>query len=638
MGRPRHILDHCDVRRKDEVAMPSPDSSEDSPRARTKGADSTDQTLAESWQDRAARPQADGGQAQEDRGEEASPTDDRVTSRSVFALVDPGKTYAEGAMGKILLARDERLGRSLVVKILHEKCRDDPELRARFLREATITAQLQHPGIPPVFNVGTLPDGRPFFTMRLIEGETLARKLAGSADLNADRPRLLTLFEQVCQTVAFAHARGVIHRDLKPEHIVIGEYGSVYVMDWGIARLLGQATCGAGGAVHPPVTLHAEETVAWTGRTIDGAAVEGSSTSTFPGDLLGTPRYMSPEQARGEADQDERTDVFSLGAILFEILTGEPLRPASSVERGSLAGFAEADLAAVPLRLDSARADPPIVELVKRCLQRDRSLRPRDASEVAALVSAYLLHVLERPERDMARFFDLSLDLFCLAGLDGYFKQINRNFTRVLGYTTEELLSRPFVDYVHPDDRAQTQLRVVELAQGLPVVRFENRYRDRGGSFRWFEWMAKSLPDEGLIFAVARDITERRRLEDRLQGIIESFPAAMAMVDSDGVIVLVNNETERLFGYRRSELVGRPLESLIPGKVLRPSVAANRDGAGRGSGAAERCELIGVRQDGARFPVELDYKTFETDEGIFMVAAMADLSSRCATKDEPAGR
>ena len=161
-------------------------------------------------------------------------------------MVDPGNPYAQGAMGTIALARDELLGRSLVLKILHEKHRDNPELRGRFLREASITAQLQHPGIPPVFNVGTLSDGRPFFTMRLVEGQTLARRLSGSTDLAADRPRFLTIFEQVCQTVAFAHARGVIHRDLKPENIVLGEYGSVYVMDWGIARLVARQARAAG--------------------------------------------------------------------------------------------------------------------------------------------------------------------------------------------------------------------------------------------------------------------------------------------------------------------------------------------------------------------------------------------------------
>ena len=109
-----------------------------------------------------------------------------------------------------------------------------------------------------------------------------------------------------------------------------------------------------------------------------------------------------------------------------------------------------------------------MVSLVKRCLELDRDRRPRNASEVAAEVTAYLLHVLRRPEREMARFFELSLDLFCLAGLDEFFKQINQNFTRVLGYSTEELLAKPFIDLVHPDDCEQTRLQVVKLSRDSP--------------------------------------------------------------------------------------------------------------------------------------------------------------------------
>ena len=262
--------------RGEDVVMPATGPSDvDATEPGPEGRDPTDQTLLEPSSVRASRPRDDG---RRESCEAAPPPDVLVTTRSLYAMVDPGNPYAEGAMGTIVLARDELLGRSLVLKILHEKHRDNPELRGRFLREASITAQLQHPGIPPVFNVGTLSDGRPFFTMRLVEGQTLARRLSGSTDLAADRPRFLTIFEQVCQTVAFAHARGVIHRDLKPENIVLGEYGSVYVMDWGIARLVAKAgTCRRGRRAMPPVTLNAEETVAWTGRALDSTTLEANS-------------------------------------------------------------------------------------------------------------------------------------------------------------------------------------------------------------------------------------------------------------------------------------------------------------------------------------------------------------------------
>ncbi|MGC8639907.1 MAG: PAS domain S-box protein [Isosphaeraceae bacterium] len=546
---------------------------------------------------------------------------------SVFSVAEPNKPYAPGAMGTILLAQDEKLGRTVVLKILHERHMKDRELRKRFRREAAITAQLQHPGVPPVYSAGSLSDCRPFFSMRLVEGRTLAQLLRDCEDRIRERPRFLTIFEHVCQTVAFAHARGIIHRDLKPSNIVAGEYGTVYVMDWGIARMLTDPEDHVSQrAARDSSHLETAETVSVTGLGNLGIEPQGVDL-TFAGDLLGTPQYMSPEQAAGDPAVDERTDVFSLGAILFEILTGGPLRPVTTVHSGDLPQYSRAYLNTTQPALDSARADAPMVNLVRRCLELDLERRPRTASEVAGEVTAYLLHVLRRPEREMARFFELSLDLFCLAGLDGYFKQINPNFTRVLGHSTEELLARPFIDFVHPDDREPTQLQVERLSQGQPVVQFENRNRDQSGNYKWFEWTAKSVPEEGLIFAAGREITERKHLEQRLQAIVESSPVAMVITDKEGRIVQLNREAERLFGYDRSELVGRPIEVLIPHR-FGPAHSAHRKrfqadpairhGAGR--------ELWGLRKDGSEIPLAVGLSPLETEEGIFVISVIADVS------------
>ncbi len=585
-----------------------------------------DQSLQES-----PRPRLAGPDGSHDGSEAATAAPgSRVTTHSLYSVANSEKPYAEGGMGTILLAEDETLGRTVVLKVLHDKHKKNRELSDRFRREVSITAQLQHPGIPPVYGAGTLSDLRPFFSMRLVQGQTLAQILSESVDHHKDRPRFLTVFEQVCQTVAFAHARGAIHRDLKPENIVVGDYGSVYVMDWGIARFLRRAgDSGAGVDIAQPFSLGSQETIVLTGRTGDSAAGDEESSITIPGDLLGTPQYMSPEQARGDSDQDERTDVFSLGVILFEILTGRPLRPVTTVQRESLEQFAATHHLTTWTRLDAARADAPMVSLVQRCLELDRDRRPRDASEVAAEVTSYLLHVLRRPEREMARFFELSLDLFCLAGLDGFFKQINQNFTRVLGYSTEELLARPFIDLVHPDDLEQTRMQVVKLSQGLPVVRFVNRFRDRAGSYKWFEWTAKSVPDEGIIFATARDITERKHLEQRLAAIVESSPVAMVMTARAGRIVQLNREAEKLFGFQRGELAGQMIELLIPERFRHGHVAhresffmnpAMRPGSGR--------ELWGLRKDGTEFPIELGLSPLETEEGVFVISLIADITER----------
>src|SRR5262249_24470863 len=159
----------------------------------------------------------------------------------------------------------------------------------RFVEEARIAGQLQHPGIVPVYTLGEAGPGRPYFTMKLVEGQTLAALLAERASPAHDLTRFLKVFEQVCQTLAYAHSRGVIHRDLKPANVMVGAFGEVQVMDWGLARRLG-ATAEDGPA---------------------GSLVEPSRTGG--GRVLGTPAYMAPEQARGEAERlDERCDVFGL--------------------------------------------------------------------------------------------------------------------------------------------------------------------------------------------------------------------------------------------------------------------------------------------------------------------------------------
>jgi serine/threonine-protein kinase len=359
----------------------------------------------------------------------------------------------------------------------------------------------------PVYDVGQLPDSRPFFAMRLVKGRTLAQLLAQRRDPAQDLPRFLKVFERVCQTLAYAHAQGVIHRDLKPANVMVGAFGVVQVMDWGLAKVLtggpdarpGAGTTAEGGV--PPG---------------EGGETAGPSANTRSGSVLGTPAYMAPEQARGEVDRlDERADVFGLGAILCAILTGRPPYTAGDDRRAHLQAC-QADLADALARLDASGAEAALVDLAKRCLAADPEGRPRDAGELAQAFTAYLESDLRRAERDLVRFFELSLDLFCIAGLDGFFRRVNANFSRVLGYTDRELVSRPFLDFVHPRDREKTAAEMAKLSRGLPVVKFENRYRDVAGGYRVFEWTAKSIPEEGLIFAVARDVTDRAIPENDL--------------------------------------------------------------------------------------------------------------------------
>jgi serine/threonine-protein kinase len=403
-----------------------------------------------------------------------------------------GREIGRGGMGTIFEGRDAELGREVAVKVLRETHAGDPQLAARFAEEARILGRLQHPAIVPMCELGRLADGRPYLTMRLIKGQTLAKLLADRPDPSRDRPHHLKIFEQVCQALAYAHSKSVAHLDLKPSNVMVGAFGEIQVMDWGLARVL------PGGRPATPED-------------------PGSRAKPASGAVLGTPAYMSPEQAHGETDSvDERADVFGLGAILCEVLTGHP--PYTGKDRHALLRRARrGDLADALRRLDACGADRELVGLARSCLAVHPNDRPGDAGKVAVVVTGYLETVLRRAERDLVRFFELSLDLFCIASLDGFFRRVNANFTRVLGYTNEELVSRPFLDFVHPEDRPQTLAAMAQLSQGMPVIQFRNRYRDSTGHCRWFEWTAKSVPEEGVIFAVARDVTERIQLEERLR-------------------------------------------------------------------------------------------------------------------------
>jgi serine/threonine-protein kinase len=289
----------------------------------------------------------------------------------------------QGGMGAILKGRDVDIGRDLAVKVLLINHKEKPELIRRFLEEAQITGQLQHPGIPPVHELGTLPDGRPFFTMKLVKGRTLASLLSERPGPSHDLPCFVGIFEVVCQTVAYAHARGVIHRDLKPSNVMIGNFGEALVMDWGLAKVL-----------RSPDTAAEQATEGWIIPTvIHTARGDTPADASRAGTLLGTPPYMSPEQARGDVDRvDERADVFALGSMLCEVLTGAPAYSGSSAEV-LLRKAAAADLTDAFARLDACRDVADLVALAKACLIPAREARPRDARAVADAVTAYLAGV-----------------------------------------------------------------------------------------------------------------------------------------------------------------------------------------------------------------------------------------------------
>ena len=232
------------------------------------------------------------------------------------------RLHAEGGTGRVWLARDSPLGREVALKELQPGESGDPDVWNRFLIEAKITGQLEHPGIVPVYELAQrTEDKQPFYTMRFLRGRTLTdtvrtyhrKRTAGDAG-SLDLQELFRAFVSVCNAVAYAHSRGVIHRDLKGQNVVLGNFGEVIVLDWGLAKVMGE-----------PTNSDARTPNASMGRKQDSVNTGWSQAHTVHGQVMGTPSYISPEQAEGRLEEiDQRSDVYGLGAILYEILSDRP--------------------------------------------------------------------------------------------------------------------------------------------------------------------------------------------------------------------------------------------------------------------------------------------------------------------------
>lgn len=531
--------------------------------------------------------------------------------------------HQTGGIGRVWLAKDHDLERIVALKELLPERAGNPASVQRFIQEAQVTGQLEHPGIVPVYELSELSDtDQPFYTMRFVKGQTLSQ--AASA-YHAQREQgcaeslglvtLLNAFVTVCNTIAYAHSRGVLHRDIKGQNVVLGAFGEVVVLDWGLAKTIEKET------------EQEEEEMA-----TDPGLSTGEDL-TVQGQTLGTPGYMAPEQASGQLDRiSEKTDVYGLGALLYEILTGRPPFSGSStreilekVRREQPASpqqhWADAPSDLVAICFQALSKEPEqrqssasqmalevqgwqeaqrlkaqealrqsealyhsLVETLPLCVWRKdlngiftfanhqlcdhlnvlmedllgrsdfqffpedlaRKYQEDDARVVQTGTSfeaveehhtheakKMYVQVVKNPlfntsgevvgtqgifwdvtdrrqaELERERFFRLSLDMMCIAGFNGYLLRLNPAWETTLGWSPKELLSCPYLDFVHPEDRDATREGAIRLTQGETTSSFTNRYRCKNGSYKKLLWMAVPYPEEQVLYATARDISDK---------------------------------------------------------------------------------------------------------------------------------
>jgi PAS domain S-box-containing protein len=436
------------------------------------------------------------------------------------------RLHATGGIGRVWLAHDSDLGRDVALKELRPERAEHAEYGARFLQEARITGQLEHPGIIPVYELVHARDGQqPFYTMRFVKGRTLSeaarayhdKRLAGQADA-LELPTLLNAFVTVCNSVAYAHSRGVIHRDLKGHNVILGDFGEVVVLDWGLAKLVGCPEREAAGA-----TIVLDEAGADSGHTAQGQA-------------LGTPAYMAPEQSAGRLERiDRRTDVYGLGAILYEILTGAP--PFTGHNTEEVLRKVREEEPVSPRQL-WPEVPPALEALCLRALAKQPEDRPAAAAELAQEVQGWQEFERRKAEEALraseALYHSLveSLPLSVWRkDLQGRFTFANQRFCESTGRPLDQILGKTDFDF-YPQDLAEKYRRDDARlhASGTPYETTEDHVTTAGQ--RLFVQVVKTpildahdqvAGSQGIFW----DLTAHKRVEEELRKTQERFELAV---------------------------------------------------------------------------------------------------------------
>jgi eukaryotic-like serine/threonine-protein kinase len=313
---------------------------------------------------------------------------------------DRREELGAGGMGEVHAWRDRATGREIAMKTIRGGSRD-AIAALRFAREARVQAQLEHPSIVPVYDVGLAPDGALYFTMKRIRGHSLERVLDDGAEASGYSLRkLLTVVARIAMTLEYAHRRGVVNRDLKPANIMLGAFDEVYVIDWGLAQIRDASPMAA--VTSAPVAVAMPSALAATAATADPLVDSSQRPETGADQVLGTLGYIAPEQLQDPERVDRRSDIYALGAILFEILAGERLHRAET-SAGVMISTLETDGASPAARAPTRGVPPELDALARAATRLDPDARPASAAELAAAIDAYL-----DGDRDLARRRELS--------------------------------------------------------------------------------------------------------------------------------------------------------------------------------------------------------------------------------------
>jgi serine/threonine-protein kinase len=301
-----------------------------------------------------------------------------------------GEPLGAGGMGVVQAWRDRATGREVAMKTIRGP--GEATAALRFAREARVQAQLEHPSIVPVYDVGVDPGGALYFTMKRVRGHSLQRVLQDGDASHYSLRKLLTVMARVAMTIEYAHRRGVVNRDLKPANLMLGEFDEIYVLDWGLAQIRHAAATPMPGslmAAHPPAPAvfgpAALAALAAANPLVDSS----QRPQTGAGQVLGTLGYLAPEQLEDPERVDHRSDIYALGAILFEILAGERMHNAHTSD-GVMISTLELDGASPAARAPDRAVPPELDALVQAATRLDQTARPGSAAELAAAIEAYL--------------------------------------------------------------------------------------------------------------------------------------------------------------------------------------------------------------------------------------------------------